>query len=168
MENELKSQRSQSLGQESSLRVVSKLPFPVLLTFRLHTHVTSPPYISPSLKNTRPRHEGETRPSFMRLYTNQSRKWKVTFKNSVFLFTFQITENMPKLSLIFLSGGGAHGRYSLLYLKLTMLTLLLLRYLPFCPSTDLFKATIREQHIVLDMCTVTGSCRVSVSGPQYF
>jgi len=94
------------------------------------------------------------------------------------LFTFyHITENLPKLSLIifvlyfffvFRRGGGAQGRYYLPYLKLTMLTLLLLWYLPFCPSTDLFKATIIEQHIVLDICTVTGLCRVSVSGPFFF
>lgn len=32
----------------------------------------------------------------------------------------------------------------------------------------LYKTTISEQHIVLDFCTVTGFCRVSVSSPQYF
>lgn len=113
----------------------------------------------------------------MRLYTNQSRNKSKPIKDSHFVYILSHHWKPAKIKLnhfcvmifIVLRGGGrAHGRYSLPYLKLTMLTLLQLWYLPFCPSTDLFKATIIEQHIVLDICTVTGLCRVSVSGPQYF
>lgn len=102
---------------------------------------------------------------------------KASLSRILILFTFyHITENLPKLSLIIFvlwfslcseEEAGPTGGIPLPYLKLTMLTRLQLWYLPFCPSTDLFKATIIEQHIVLDICTVTGLCRVSVSGPQY-
>lgn len=124
-----------------------------------------------------PWHEEETGPSFMRLYTNQSRNKSKPIKDSHFVYILSHHWKPAKIKLnhfcvmiffVLRGGGRAHGRYSLPYLKLTMLTLLLLWYLPFCPSTDLFKATIIEQHIVLDICTVTGLCRVSVSGPQYF
>lgn len=113
----------------------------------------------------------------MRLYTNQSRNKSKPIKDSHFVYIISHHWKPAKIKLnnfcvmifIVLRGGGrAHGRYSLPYLKLTMLTRLQLWNLPFCPSTDLFKATRIEQHIVLDICTVTGLCRVSVSGQQYF
>lgn len=93
------------------------------------------------------------------------------------LFTFyHITENLPKLSLIIFvlwfslcSEEEAGPTGGILCLTWSWQCLLFYCFDTYHSAQALtYLTTIIEQHIVLDICTVTGLCRVSVSGPQYF